>query len=77
MSYSKSFKEVLIVRVLKQDKRYTIEEGTGNWHKVFFNTKILAHVIDIETARQVIYKEIANCDYLNDSDFDKHEKETV
>ena len=60
---------------LKQDKRYSIVQiYNSSWLRVEFEGKMIAQVMNIETARQVIYREIKNsggeCEYLYDEDFE-------
>lgn len=60
---------------LKKDKNYTIHEiYESTWLRVEKNNKLIAQVMNIETARQVIYRDIndngGKCEYLHDEDFE-------
>ena len=61
---------------LKQDTDYTIHtRDTSTWLDVKHKGKFIALVMNIETARQVIYRDInskgGSCEYLNEDDFEK------
>jgi len=60
---------------LKQDNHYAIEQmQDSTWCRVKCEDKIIALVMNKETARQVIYKDIIEnghkCDYLYAEDFE-------
>ena len=61
---------------LKKDKRYTIAEThNSSWLRVEFRGKMLAIVMDMATARQVVYRDIndnsGECVYLHKEDFEE------
>jgi len=63
-----------VILQLSEDNSYTIQDiENSTWLKVLHKGKSIATVMSIETARQVIYREIiengASCEFLNDSDF--------
>lgn len=59
---------------LIQNNDYTIEEmNTSSWHIVKLKRECIALTMNIETARQVIFKDLTEketpCEYLYESDF--------
>jgi len=60
---------------LKRDKRYKIEQiFESTWLRVTFEDSVIALAMNIDTARQVIYRDIIDngkeCEYLHDDDFE-------
>ena len=56
--------------VLKDNDNYKIKEtDSPNWFRVYVNNESIALCMSIETAFQVVYREIGDCDYLTIDDF--------
>jgi len=63
-----------MMKKLKRDKRYTIRTiKDSTLSRVFFEDSMIALVMNQDTARQVIYRDILDnggeCKYLHDGDF--------
>lgn len=63
-----------MIRYLKKDRRYAVEtREDSNWSWVFFDGETLGLVMNMDTARQVVYTHIKEndgaCEYLCEDDF--------
>jgi len=59
------------MRTLKSNKSYSYKQrGDSAWFDVFFKDKLIAMTMNVQTARQVIYRESKSEKYLHDEDFE-------